>query len=115
MVALLWAMRAVDDQQHKRDWAAALFAAASVGTKDQAYAMFLLSLPLFLLAWFILDRWLRLHAGKIVRSLLPAMAVALILLLLGDGAVTNWSGFAKRVAFLAGPASGDYAEYIKGP
>jgi hypothetical protein len=43
------------------------------------------------------------------------MAVALLSLLLVDGAVTNWTGFARRVAFLAGPASGDYAEYIKGP
>jgi hypothetical protein len=35
--------------------------------------------------------------------------------LLVDGAITNWTGFARRVAFLAGPASGDYAEYLKGP
>ncbi len=115
MLALLWAMRATIEQQPKHFWAAALFAAASVATKDQAYALFALSLPLFLLAWFALDRWPRLHAGKIVRTLLPAMVVALVALLLVDGALTNWSGFARRVAFLAGPASGDYAEYIKGP
>jgi hypothetical protein len=115
MLALLWAMRAVTEQQPKHFWAAALLAAASVATKDQAYALFLLSLPLFLLAWFVLDSWPRIHAGKIARALLPAMVVALLLLLLADGAITNWSGFAKRVAFLSGPASGDYAEYIKGP
>jgi len=115
MLALLWTMRAVVEQQPKHFWAAALFAAASVATKDQAYALFLLSLPLFLLAWFVMDSWPRLHAGKIVRTLLPAIAVALLLLLLVDGAVTNWSGFVRRVAFLAGPASGDYAEYVRGP
>lgn len=115
LLALLWTMRAVVEQQPKRFWWAALFAAASVATKDQAYALFLLSLPLFLLAWFVLDSWPRHHAGKIVRTLLPAIAAALLLLLLVDGAITNWTGFARRVAFLAGPASGDYAEYIKGP
>jgi hypothetical protein len=115
MLALLWTMRAVVEQQPKHFWAAALFAAASVATKDQAYALFLLSLPLFLLTWCVMDSWPRLHAGKIVRTLLPAIAVALLLLLLVDGAVTNWSGFVRRVAFLAGPASGDYAEYVRGP
>jgi hypothetical protein len=115
MLGLLWAMRATTEQQPKHFWAAALFAAASVATKDQAYALFLLSLPLFLLAWFALDSWPRTYAGKIARAVLPAIAVALLLLLLVDGAITNWAGFARRIAFLAGPASGDYAEYIKGP
>jgi hypothetical protein len=115
MLSLLWAMRALVEQHPKHFWLAALFAAASVATKDQAYALFLLSLPLFLLAWFVMDRWPRLHAGKIVQTLLPAIVLALLLLLLVDGAITNWTGFARRVAFLAGPASGDYAEYLKGP
>jgi hypothetical protein len=115
MLGLLWTMRAVVERQPRHFWAAALFAAASIATKDQAYALFLLSLPLFLLAWFVLDSWPRLHAGKIAGLLLPAAAVALLLLLLVDGAITNGAGFSRRIAFLAGPASGDYAEYLKGP
>lgn len=115
VLALLWGMRAAVEQQPKHIWAAALFAAASMATKDQAYALFLLSLPLFLLTWFVMDSWPRRHAGKIFQALLPAMAVALLLLLLVDGAITNWTGFARRIAFLAGPASGDYAEYVRGP
>ena len=94
---------------------AALFAAASIATKDQAYGLFLLSLPLFLLAWFAVDAWPRAHTGRIIRTVLPAAAVALLLLLLVDGALTNWTGFVRRLGFLAGPASGDYAEYVKGP
>ncbi|HSS12458.1 MAG TPA: hypothetical protein VLL04_01105, partial [Rhizomicrobium sp.] len=82
-LALLWCMRAVTQQEMRHFWLAALFAAAAVATKDQAYALFLLSLPLFLL-------------------------------LLLDGAITNPSGFLHRVAFLAGPASQDYAEYLRG-
>ncbi|HET7085709.1 MAG TPA: hypothetical protein VFI23_13110 [Rhizomicrobium sp.] len=113
MLALLWGMRAVVEQQVRRFWGAALFAAAGIATKDQAYALFLLSLPLFLLLWFAADRWPRRHASAIAGVLLPAMALALILLLLVDGAVTNPSGFARRIAFLTGPASSDYAAYPK--
>jgi hypothetical protein len=47
--------------------------------------------------------------------LLPAAVLALLALLLVDGAITNGSGFARRIAFLAGPASRDYAEYLQGP
>ena len=115
VLALLWSMRAVVEQQPRRFWAAALFAAAAVATKDQAYGLFLLSLPVFLLLWFIADRWPRTHARKIALTLLPAGAAALLLLLLVDGAVTNPSGFLRRMVFLAGPASQDYAEYSQGP
>ncbi len=115
LLSLLWCMRAVTEEAPRRFWLAALFGAAAVATKDQAYALFLLSLPVFLLLWFLIDRWPRAHAGQVLKSLLPAAAVALLLLLLVDGAVTNAGGFARRIAFLTGPASRDYAEYVRGP
>jgi len=115
LLSLLWCMRAVTEQAPRRFWLAALFAAAAVATKDQAYALFLLSLPLFLLLWFVTDRWPRAHAGQVLKILLPAAIAALALLLLVDGAITNAGGFVRRVAFLAGPASRDYAEYLHGP
>ncbi len=115
MLALLWCMRAVVERQPGRFWAAALFAAAAMATKDQAYGLFLLSLPVFLLVWFIADAWPRAHARKIALTLLPAALAALLLLLLVDGALINSSGFVRRIAFLAGPASQDYAEYQHGP
>ena len=115
LLSLLWCMRAVTEEAPRRFWLAALFAAAAVATKDQAYALFLLSLPLFLLLWFALDRWPRAHAGQVMKALLPAAIVALLLLLLVDGALTNAGGFVRRIAFLAGPASRDYAEYLSGP
>ena len=40
---------------------------------------------------------------------------ALLALLLVDGAITNPIGFARRVAFLTGPASQDYAQYLQSP
>jgi len=115
VMALWLGMRAVTEQQPRYFWGAALFAAASVATKDQAYALFLLSLPLFLLFYFAVDGWARANARKIILTLLPAAALALLAVLLLDGALTNPSGFAKRVAFLTGPASQTYAEYWHGP
>jgi hypothetical protein len=115
LLALLWTMRAVVEHEPRRFWGAALFAAAAAATKDQAYALFALSLPAFLLAWFVAERWPRVEARRIFLVLLPAAVVALLLLLLVDGAITNPSGFARRVAFLIGPASQDYAEYMHGP
>jgi 4-amino-4-deoxy-L-arabinose transferase-like glycosyltransferase len=114
-LALLWCMRAVTERDARRFWPAALFAAAAVATKDQAYALFLLSLPLFLVLWFATDAWPRRHGRQIALTLLPAAAASLFLLLLVDGAITNPSGFLHRVAFLTGPASQDYAEYLHGP
>lgn len=114
-LALVWCMRAVVEQQPQRFWWAALSAAAAIATKDQAYALFLVSLPLFLALWFVADAWPRAHGRRIFLTLLPAAGVSLLLLLLIDGAITNPSGFMHRVAFLAGPASQDYAEYLHGP
>jgi len=114
-LALVWCMRAVVEQKPRRFWWAALFATAAVATKDQAYALFLLSLPLFLLLWFAADAWPRAHGRQIASILFPAVVGSLFLLLLVDGAITNPSGFIHRVQFLTGPASQDYAEYLHGP
>jgi hypothetical protein len=114
-LALLWCMRAVVEQQVRRFWPAALFAAAAIATKDQAYALFLPSLPVFLLLWFAADPWPRAHGRQVGLAVIPASALSLFLLLLVDGAITNPSGFMRRLAFLAGPASQDYAEYVHGP
>jgi len=108
-LSLLAFMRAAVEQQPRRLWSALLFAAAAIATKDQAYGLFLLSLPVFLLLW--LAAMPRAQSRAILRSLLPAAALSLFLLLLVDGAITNPGGFAQRLHFLTGPAAGDYAAY----
>ena len=113
-LSLLSCMRAVIEQQLHRFWLAALFAACAVATKDQAYAIFALSLPLFFAAWFIVDAWPRRNARAVLITLAPAVVIAIVAVLLVDGAITNPGGFLKRVAFLTGPASQDYAEYSHG-
>ena len=93
---------------------AMFFAAAATATKDQAYAVFLLSIPAILAAWFVADAWPRRHARTLLPRLVLWAGVALLALAVVDGAITNYSGFLKRVAFLAGPASQDYAQYEAG-
>jgi len=90
---------------------AALFAAAAVATKDQAYAAFLLSVPVALAAWFAVDALPRQKAREILVPLFAWSAIAVVALLAVDGAITNPSGFAGRIGFLTGPASQGYAEY----
>ena len=114
-LSLLFVMRAVTEQQRRFLWWAALLAAAAIATKDQAYAVFALTLPLFLLAWFAADPWPRRNARGVVTTLLLAAVSSLFALLLVDGAISNPVGFARRVAFLVGPASQDYAAYANGP
>jgi hypothetical protein len=88
-----------------------LCAAAAIAAKDQAYALFALATPLWLTLWFAGDAWPRRNAGRVIATLLASSAVALLALLLVDGAITNGAGFVARLHFLTGPAAQDFAAY----
>ncbi len=111
VLSLLWFMRAIAGHEPARLRGAVLLATAAIATKDQAYAIFLLSVPVVLLLWFSIDLWPRRHASGVLPALLFWTVAAIALLLLIDGAITNPGGFAQRIAFLTGPASQDYATY----
>lgn len=111
MLALYQAMRAVAEHTPRRFWWAGLCAAAAIATKDQAYGLFALSVPLWLALWFAGDAWPRRNVRGVLKTLVSAVVVALLLVLLVDGAITNPSGFIARLHFLTGPASRDYAAY----
>ena len=88
-----------------------VFAALAVATKDQAYALFLLGIPLALGAWLALDREARPLAARLAKELAIGAAIAVPLLLFIDGAVTNPGGWRDRVQYLLGSASQDFAYY----
>jgi len=111
MLALWQATRAAVEQAPRRLWWAALAAAAAIATKDQAYALFALAVPVWLALWFAADLWARRRAAMILNVLLAAALLSIALLLLVDGALTNPAGFAARLHFLTGPASQGYAAY----
>ncbi len=108
----LWGwMRVIAEHEPRHMRWAALAAAAAVATKDQAYAVFLFGVPGAFVLWFALDSWARQNVRKLIPPFLLATGIAALALLMVDGAIINPSGFAKRIAFLVGPASQDYAQY----
>jgi len=107
-LAILSLTRAIARDEPRRLRAAALLAALAIATKDQAYAAFMLSTPLAVAAWVAIDRR---RAATIAREAGIAAALAVVLVLAIDGALTNPSGFRARLAFLSGSASQDYATY----
>jgi hypothetical protein len=90
-----------------------VLAALAIATKDQAYALFVLGIPLAAAGWLLLDAKARPHARDIIVRLATGALFGVALLLLIDGAVWNSTGFAARVRFLLGSASQDHANYAK--
>jgi hypothetical protein len=110
---LVCLVRAISRREPRRLRAACLFAALAVATKDQAYAMFLVSAPLAVGAWVAAERLASRPIGPIARQAALGVGLAAALLLLVDGALVNPSGFRARLAFLSGTASQDYATYSR--
>jgi 4-amino-4-deoxy-L-arabinose transferase-like glycosyltransferase len=108
-LALLGFTRAVRRGEPKLLRPSAALAALAVATKDQAYALFLLSAPIAVLAWVLASRPPERRA--ILREAAISSALCAAIVLVVDGALYNASGFAMRVRFLLGPASQDYAQY----
>lgn len=92
---------------------AAVFAAFSIASKDQGYALFAISVPAALLVrgWGVGTGVAERRA--LARRLLLAAATCVALVLLIDGAAFNPSGFAARLGFLTGPASQDFAQHAR--
>ena len=109
--ALLETARAIVRREPRRFRRVFLFAALAVGTKDQAYAVFLAGFPVAIAAWLLLDREVKARRAEIARQLAIGLAIAGVLFLLVSGAITNPSGFRARIHFLLGPASQNHAYY----
>ena len=111
MLSLLAWMRGIATRDVTRFRWAILFAAAAIATKDQAYGLFALSIPILLIVWFARDGWARENVRQIAAAIARPALLALVLLALVDGAVTNPAGFMHRLAYLTGPANQDFATY----
>jgi hypothetical protein len=111
VLALRWLVHAIVGHAPRSLRRVIVLAALAVATKDQAYALFVLGVPLSLGAWLALDPDARPLLRSLLKELGVGVAFGLPLLLVVDGAVTNPSGFRDRVAYLLGPASQDFAYY----
>jgi 4-amino-4-deoxy-L-arabinose transferase-like glycosyltransferase len=87
----------------RRAFAAAVLA---IGTKDQAYALFVIAFPIVVAVWAARDR-------RVIREAGIALGLSAVLFVVVDGVVMNPAGFRARLAFLTGSASQDYAEYTQ--
>jgi hypothetical protein len=110
-LAVLAAVRAVGRGEPGLLRRSAVFAALSVGTKDQAYALFLLSVPVGLLLCAALDGATWGKGGRARASAARALAWGIGTLVVVDGPLYNPQGFLRRLAYLAGPASAPFAPY----
>lgn len=90
-----------------------LLATLAVGTKDQAYAMFLLALPIAAILWIATDAWAREQRRSLFREIGIGLAASAALFALFSGALLNPTGFVARVRFLRGSASQDFVEYTR--
>ena len=111
LLALLSLVRTIlrHDPKYLRHFA--FLCVLAIGTKDQAYAVFLLSFPVVIVHWLVADPWARTNRGAILRELVIAAFGGIVFLGIVDGALINPSGFIERVRFLTGPASQDHATY----
>ena len=111
LLATLFLVRAIARGEPRRLRYLALFGALAITTKDQAYAMFLVGVPLSLALSVALDRAAPKKALAREAGIAAAIAIGLVLLI--DGALFNPSGFRARLGFLSGSASQDYATYSR--
>ncbi len=88
-----------------------VFAAMAVATKDQAYASFILVVPVYFALWPLLARrrFSRAHLRLSARGAgVAALAYGLL-----SGALLNPTGFVKRLGELGGPSSQAWRGYSK--
>ena len=83
--------------------------AASVATKDQAYATYFLVLPIYL--YVSLRNSNASERRQTLTTIAKAALVALAVYGFASGALLNPTGFVKRLAELGGPASQDWRLY----
>lgn len=106
--ALLELCRAVAGDEPRRLRRFALLAALSIASKDQGYALFVLTFPAAVGAAILLCRS---RARSWARESARAIGIGAAALSILDGALANPTGFVARLRFLGGPASQPFAEY----
>ncbi len=109
---IAWALVEMDRVQagERREVRALLCCAAAALTKDQAIAALLLPL-----GWaLVVVPWAARRELPTRPALVRGVAASAAVYAVASGALTNPSGFARRVAFLLGPASQSWAKYPRG-
>ncbi len=110
-IAMLALVRALARREPARLRRFALFAVLAVGTKDQAYALFLGAVPVAFALWVWRSPWACTRRKELVLTAIKLLLLSVVLLVLVDCVPFNPSGFRARIHFLVGTASQDYVHY----
>ncbi len=110
-VAMLALVRALARKEPARLRRFAVFAVLAVGTKDQAYALFLGAVPVAFALWIWRSPWAATRRRALVLTALKLLVLSVVLLFVVDLVPFNPSGFRARLHFLVGSASQDYVHY----
>jgi hypothetical protein len=113
-LSLLFLLRSLKRHRRADYLLFALTAVLAVCTKDQAYGLYVLTLPLLLAS-----RWRHLRAqGEpaglrelVGRDVLLAAGAGLVLFAIVQNVAWNWAGVRAHFALIAGPASRDFQEF----
>ncbi len=110
-LSLLCLARAIEADDPKELRRVGVLAAVAIATKDQAYAVFAVTMPIALGAWLGGRVVRKDRPGELLRAIVFLGLLTPALTLFFDGALFNPTGFAARVRFLTGHASQDFAQY----
>jgi len=109
LVSLRFLLRAVERPRPRDLLGFAVAAVLAVATKDQAYGLYALGLPLLALAYLRRRAGASRGAGALTgRDLLAAALGATVTFVLAFNLVFNWSGFVAHVRLITGSASEDF-------
>ncbi len=113
VLALVEFARAIARREPQRLVRAFVLAACAIGTKDQAYAMFVFSVPPVVLLCLWLYPQTQPTPRDVLRHMAKGVFAAAILLATIDAVIINPTGFIARAKFLTGSASQDFVEYSR--
>lgn len=111
LASLLVLVRALARQELRLLRRAFVFAVLAIGSKDQAYGLFLVSVPIATATFVVFDPWARTRRREVLHALFVAAGLAFAVFLVTDAVVLNPAGFRARLEFLSGPASKDFVTY----
>ncbi len=119
---LMWTALAIDrlvllaKRGRSSDYAAfAIFVAASMATKDQAYASYALTGPLYLIVLPLLQRHAFAAGARHFKQLARALGIGALGYAVLSGALFNPTGFVARLRMLTGTNSQDWKTYESTP
>lgn len=117
MIAFYYLVRIIKHDESADYKKCAIFTALSYGTKDQAYAMFVVPLLVYIFFVPLLKRSFAEGFFKALfrKNLIIFTLYSIVSFVIVENLLLNWNGFFKRIENLTGPNSKSYTSYTADP